>query len=104
MSEGSFPPVVVAAFGISTPYSNWGFHVVRRIVEAISGKTLHLHISRLAELRDSFAQRDGGSVVISCDLPDDDLARFVAQSGIPLITFTEDPGDVAQWVANSRSL
>jgi hypothetical protein len=104
MSDGSFAPVVVAVFGISTPYAYWGFHVVRLIVEAISGKALHLHVSRLAELRDGFAGRDGGSVVVTCDLPDDDLARFVAEAEIPLITFTDDPGDAAQWAANSRGM
>ena len=99
-----FAPVGVAVFGDSTPFAYWGFHAVTRIVEAIAGSTLHLHISSLEQLREGFARRDGGSVVVTCDFPDAALARFVVDSGLPVIGFADAPADALDWTIKSRGL
>src|SRR5947209_3140754 len=104
MVAGGFAPVVVAAFGVSTPYAYWGFGLVCAIVEAISGKALHLHVTSLEQLRAGFAQRDGGSVVFTSDFPDAELARFACDSGIPILVFSDDPGDTLQWARASRGV
>ena len=104
MADKVFEPVVVAVFGVSTLYGHWGFYVAREIVEAISGQTLHLHIATLEQLRDGFAKREGGSVVVTGDMPDEDLARFVSNANIPLITFADDAADTARWAAKTREL
>jgi len=100
----AFAPVGVAVFGVSTPFAYWGFHVVRHVVEAVAGSTLHLHIMSLEQLREGFARRDGGSVVVTSDFPDAELARFVSASGLPMIAFSDDPGDTLDWMMKSRQL
>ena len=104
MVASGFAPVVVAAFGVSTPYAYWGFGLVCALVEAISGKALHLHVTSLEQLREGFAQRAGGSVVFTSDFPDAELARFACASGIPVLVFSDDPGDTLQWVRSSRGI
>jgi hypothetical protein len=100
----AFAPVGVAVFGVSTPFAYWGFHVVRHVVEAIAGPTLHLHITSLAQLREGFARREGGSVVVTSDFPEAELARFVCAAGLPLIVFSDDPGDTLDWTMKSRQM
>ncbi|HXT06891.1 MAG TPA: hypothetical protein VN715_08150 [Roseiarcus sp.] len=104
MSEVAFAPVGVAVFGVSTPFAYWGFHLARQVIEAIAGQTLHLHITSLAQLREGFARRAGGSVVVTSDFPDAELARFVCGSGLPLIAFSDDPGDTLDWTIKTRQL
>jgi hypothetical protein len=100
----AFAPVGVAVFGLSTPFAYWGFHVVHNVIEAIAGQTLRLHIMSLPELREGFARRDGGSVVVTSDFPDAELARFVCASGLPIIAFSDDPADTLDWTIKSRQL
>ena len=104
MSSGTFTPVGVAVFGVSTPFAYWGFNLVCRVVEAIAGATLHLHITSLEQLREGFARRNGGSVVLTSDFPDATLARFVCSSELPLIAFSDDLGDTLDWGMTSRGL
>jgi hypothetical protein len=70
----------------------------------VAGKTLRLHISSLEQLRDGFARREGGSVLMTSDFPDADLAAFVCQSGLPLIVFSDDPAAALAWTAQSREM
>ena len=100
----AFAPVGVAVFGVSTPFAYWGFRVVCNVIEAIAGKTLHLHITSLEQLREGFAFRDGGSVVVTSDFPDAELARFVSASGLPIIALADDPADTLDWTMKSRKL
>lgn len=104
MTDHKYGPVGVVVFGVSTPFAYWGFHLVNALVEAITGKTLHLHISSLEQLRDGFARRDGGSVVMTSDLPDADLAGFVCSAGLPVIVFSDDPATLLDWTVSSRGL
>jgi hypothetical protein len=104
MAERAFAPVGVVAFGVSTPFAYWGFGVVSAILKAITGTSLQLHVSALAQLRDGFARRGGGSVVVTSDFPDADLADFVCASGLPLIVFSDDPATVLDWTIRSRNM
>jgi hypothetical protein len=104
MSNPAFAPVGVVVFGVSTPFAYWGFNLVNALVEAIAGRTLHLHISSLTQLRDGFARRAGGSVVMTSDFPDADLAAFVCGAGLPMIVFSDAPATVLDWTAQSRGL
>lgn len=104
MAERAFAPVEVVAFGVSTPFAYWGFGVVSAILEAITGTSLQLHVTGLAQLRDGFAQRGGGSVVVTSDFPDADLAEFVCASGLPLIVFADEPATVLDWTIRSRNM
>lgn len=104
MVDRAFAPVGVVVFGVSTPFVYWGFAVVLSVVEAIAGKTLHLHVSSLEQLREGFARRDGGSVVVTTDLPDSDLAAFAFESGLPLIAFLDDPDTLLDWTMESRGM
>ena len=100
----AFAPVGVAIFGVSTPFAYWGFHLAHHVIDAITGQTLHLHISSLEQLREGFARRNGGSVVVTSDFPDAELARFVCASGLPIIAFSDDPADTLGWTMKSRQL
>jgi hypothetical protein len=104
MADRGFPPVGVVVFGVSTTFAYWGFGVVREIVEAITDKTLHLHVSTLESLHEGFARRGGGSVVMTSDFPDADLADFVCDSGLPLIVFSDHPGTLLDWTIQSRAM
>ncbi len=104
MGDRAFAPAGVVVFGVSTPFAYWGFGVVQAVVEAITDKTLQLHISSLAQLREGFARREGGSVVVTSDFPDADLASFVCEFGLPLIVFSDDPGVMLEWTMRSRDM
>jgi hypothetical protein len=65
---------------------------------------LHLHLNDLERLRESFAQREGGSVVITSDLPSGEMSAFVVESKLPIIVFGDDLGDAFHWVRTSRVL
>jgi hypothetical protein len=103
MCAQPYAPLAVAVFGVSTQFGHYGFNLVCRIVEALAGRTLHLHIETLEELRDSFGRRGGGSVVLTSDLPNTDLVSFVCSSDIPIITFSESSRDVLDWVLSTRN-
>src|SRR5271170_1620461 len=102
--KGAYAPLAVAVFGVSTPFSYWGFHLVHRIVEAITGPTLRLHIGTLQQLREGFDQREDRSVVITTDLPETELSRFICASGLPVIAFADDIVDSLAWAQTSRKL
>jgi hypothetical protein len=104
MRNRAYDPLAVAVFGVSTPFSYWGFHLVHRIVEAITGPTLRLHIGTLQQLRDGFAERDGRSVVITTDLPESELSRFICASGLPVIAIGDDIVDSLAWAQTSRQI
>ena len=104
MSDRVFAPVGVVVLGVSTPFAYWGFHLVRHVITAITDRTLHLHVSTLEQLREGFGTRDGGSVVVTSDLPDADLAAFVCESGLPLIVFSDKPEAMLDWTMQSRGL
>ncbi len=102
MGARAFAPLGVAVFGVSTLFGHWGFNLVCRIVEAITGNTLHLHVANLDQLREGFLHREGASVVLTSDFPESDLVNFVCASELPIITFSEDPGDMLDWVVSTR--
>ncbi len=77
---------------------------MRALVEALAGPTLALHATGLAGLRDSLARRDGANVVISSDLPDAELARFVCGADLPVIVVSDDPLPMFDWTMRSRGL
>jgi hypothetical protein len=104
MRRRAEPALAVAVLGVSTPFAYWGFHLVRAIVEAVAGPTLALHTTGLAELRAGSARRDGGNVVMSSDLPDAELARFVSGADLPVIVFSDDAGLMFDWTMQSRGL
>jgi hypothetical protein len=103
MGAGASAPVGVAVVGDATLFAHYGFHVVRRVVEAIAGTTVYLHITSLDEMRVGFAERSGNSVVITSDFPDADCARLLCASDLPLIAFVDDPSDTLNWIISSRS-
>jgi hypothetical protein len=104
MAERSFAPVGAAILCVATPMAYWGFQLVRDVVEAIVGRTLHLHVASLAELREGFARREGASVVMTCDLPDADLGRFLCGAGLPLIVISDDVDVFLDWTRLSRGM
>lgn len=97
-------PVGVAVFGVSTPFAYWGFHLVLEIVHAAAGETLHLHISNFQQLHDRFGEREGGSLVVTSDFPDQDLFDFLLSSALPLIAFGDDVDEMIDWTAHSRRM
>ncbi|MDE3177267.1 MAG: hypothetical protein KGM15_14285 [Pseudomonadota bacterium] len=103
MPRRPFSPIGVAVFGVPTLFAHWGFNVVRSIVEAISGPTLHLHITSLDQLREGFGRREGGSVVLTSDLPEAELVKFVCDSDLPIVTFSEASDDLLDWIVTSRN-
>jgi hypothetical protein len=102
MGNRTYAPLAVAVFGVSTPHSYWVFHLVHRIVEAIAGPTLRLHIGSLQQLREGFEQRHGRSVVITSDLPETELSDFICVSGLPVIAIADDIIDSLAWAKASR--
>jgi hypothetical protein len=104
ISRRASPPLAVAAFGVSTPFCYWGFHLVREIVAAIGGPLVSLHVLALRQLREGLHRRDGRSVVITSDLPDSDLAGVLLSYGLPVIFFADDPETMFDWAVESRGL
>jgi hypothetical protein len=104
MSARGFAPAGVAVSGVATPFAYWGFRTVCCVVDAITGSALHLHVSGLEQLREGFARRDGGSVVVTSDFPDVDLGQFVKDSGLPLIVFSDETGSFLDWTVSSRAM
>jgi hypothetical protein len=100
----SASPIGVAVFGVSTPFAYSGFHIVRVIVEAVTGETLSLHLTNLQQLRERFEERGGGSVVVTSDFPDEDLIGFLINSALPLIAFGDDMREMVEWTAHSRRM
>jgi hypothetical protein len=97
-------PIGVAVFGVSTPFAYWGFHLVLEIVHAAAGETLHLHITNFSQLHDGVGERDGGSLVVTSDFPDQDLFDFLLRSVLPLIAFADDVDEMIDWTAHSRRM
>ena len=97
-------PVSVAVFGVSTPFTYWGFRLIYRLMEALAGETLHLHLSDLAGLHEGFARREGRSVIVTADLPQSDLVDFVCATDTPVVAFADDIGDLLAWSRTSRDL
>jgi hypothetical protein len=103
MSVRPFSPVGVAVFGVSTLYGHWGFGLVREIVEAVTGDVLHLHSSTLDGLREGMQRRNGGSVVLTEDLPATELMEFICNSDLPIVTFCESAENIFDWVLSTRN-
>jgi hypothetical protein len=102
MVDALVPPVGVAVFGAGTPFAYWGFDAVRECVRALFGETLHLHLTSLDALRSGITARADGSIVVTTDLPDPDLARFLCESDLPIIIFTDRVDTMIDWIARSR--
>ena len=97
-------PLGVAVFGVSTPFAYWGFYLVREIVEAATGATLHLHVTNLQQLHARFEERGAGSIVVTSDFPDADLLDFLLPSPLPLVVFADSTGDFVDWTVHSRRM
>jgi hypothetical protein len=104
MRNRAYAPIAVVIFGVSTPFSYWVFQLVHRIVEAITGPTLRLHVGSLRQLREGFDQRDGRSVVITTDLPEAELTRFICASRLPILAVADDVVDNLAWAQVSRQI
>jgi hypothetical protein len=105
MHNRTFDPLVVAVVGVSTPFVHWCFDLITRIVGALTtDSTVRFHVGTLSQLRNEFDQRNSGSVVITADLPEAELAHFVCASGIPIIAIADDLVDTLMWVKMSRKM
>jgi hypothetical protein len=96
--------MLVGVFGTSTPYAYWGFSAVRRVMQVLHGDQHHIHCTDIDQLRQSWAAREGKSVVFTSDCPDIEISDLFLQSGAPLIVFLDEPEDAIAFAMISRPL
>jgi hypothetical protein len=69
--------MLVSAFGTSTIFGYWGFSILGHTLDALYGAHHRIHCLSLGELRDGWSAREGRPVLVTSDLPDSNLAKFL---------------------------
>ena len=85
--------MLVSAFATSTPFGYWGFSILGHVLDALYGAHHRIHCLNLGELREGWRARGDRPPLVTSDLPDSTLAKFLLSSGFPSVAFIDEPED-----------
>lgn len=74
------------------------------VVNGLSEKVEHIHLSTLNVLKDSWQKRASNHVVMFLDRPDADLANMLSRVPLPVVFLAEDPVESARFLMQKHKL
>jgi hypothetical protein len=79
--------MLVVAFGAPSVFSNFGFRLVRAILDVVVPDCEHILTNSADELRAAWARAEGRPIGITCHAPDEEVTDLFVRSGAPMLLF-----------------
>lgn len=79
--------MLVAAFGAPSVFANFGFRLVRAILDELVPDCEHILANSADELKSAWSSADGRSIGFTCHAPDEEVTDLFITSGAPLLLF-----------------
>lgn len=87
--------MLVAAFGAPTVFADFGFKIVRAILDTVFSDCAHILANTSEDFRIAWTQAEGKAIALTCSAPDEELANLFVESGAPLLLFSSSGIEIA---------
>jgi hypothetical protein len=96
--------MLICSFGTPSPFAQWGFTILRHLLDNLYGAHHWVECSSVEELRAGWQERNGRAMLVTSVDPDLLLSNLLTTSGFPCVAFIDEPEIAIVTGIHSRGL